>query len=365
MMREQEAAARALIGANPLPKYEVKRGITPRQLAKSRSRVGFATPAKGDEDPALAKYHKMIKMGVPAAAAANTARREGVSETLVAKLLGNDDAAAAAATAAPAATPGPDKLEPYRKMLLMGVPPPAVQLRMAKEGLGDADVRAVLGDAAAGAQKGKAKAQQTPAQRKTKQLHWTKLDDGVDVRATVWAGGSPAGGGASTKGSPAQIGDEDLALLEEIFAAKPPAALAKKKPAAAAASKTAGAADDDDDATLKKVSLVEDARRAANVAIGLEYFSRQYSSPRGSFLRRIAATPRRRRGLVRGEQVPRLRREFAAGSRRRCDVGSSAENTSRRRRGGDVNTPWRTSRGDAVDIWSRETPRSRPRARGS
>ena len=68
---EQERAARKLLGANsPLPRYDVRRGVTPRQC---RGRVAFETPAAAapdaGDDP-LAKYRKMIKMGVPPSTAA-------------------------------------------------------------------------------------------------------------------------------------------------------------------------------------------------------------------------------------------------------------------------------------------------------
>ena len=68
---EQERAARKLLGANsPLPRYDVRRGVTPRQC---RGRVAFETPAAAapdaGEDP-LAKYRKMVKMGVPPSTAA-------------------------------------------------------------------------------------------------------------------------------------------------------------------------------------------------------------------------------------------------------------------------------------------------------
>ena len=68
---EQERAARKLLGANsPLPRYDVRRGVTPRQC---RGRVAFETPAAAapdaGDDP-LAKYRKMVKMGVPPSTAA-------------------------------------------------------------------------------------------------------------------------------------------------------------------------------------------------------------------------------------------------------------------------------------------------------
>ena len=66
-----ERAARKLLGANsPLPRYDVRRGVTPRQC---RGRVAFETPAAAapdaGDDP-LAKYRKMVKMGVPPSTAA-------------------------------------------------------------------------------------------------------------------------------------------------------------------------------------------------------------------------------------------------------------------------------------------------------
>ena len=160
-------------------------------------------------------------------------------------------------------------------MLRMRVPPGAVGDRMRREGRSEADVAAVCGAAAppappATAAKAPAR---TPAPRKTKQLHWTKLDASVDVGATVWGAASPA-----------DEADDDLALLEEIFASKPPPAKARAADRAAGAG--GGAAEP---ASLKKVSLLEDSRRAANVAIGLEYFSRQYRGDDDALCRAVAS----------------------------------------------------------------------------
>ena len=84
--------------------------------------------------------------------------------------------------------------------------------------------------------------------------------------------------------SPADEADDDLALLEEIFASKPPPAKARAADRAAGAG--GGAAEP---ASLKKVSLLEDSRRAANVAIGLEYFSRQYRGDDDALCRAVAS----------------------------------------------------------------------------
>ena len=84
------------------------------------------------------------------------------------------------------------------------------------------------------------------------------------------------------RASPADEADDDLALLEGIFASKPPPAKARAADRAAGA----GAAEP---ASLKKVSLLEDSRRAANVAIGLEYFSRQYRGDDDALCRAVAS----------------------------------------------------------------------------
>jgi len=270
---EQERAARKLLGANsPLPRYDVRRGVTPRQY---RSRVAFETPAAPEPEPEpeaddpLTKYRKMIKMGVPPSAAAAAARRDGVADALAGTL----DPAAAAPSAATAATADAAVLEPYRKMLRMRVPPCAVGDRMRREKRSEADVAAVLGAKAEPRKPATKLPARTPAPRKTKQLHWTKLDASVDVGATVW--------GAAA--SPTPEADDDLALLEEIFASKPPRAKTVRK----ANDKTA--TDPAEAASLKKVSLLEDSRRAANVAIGLEYFSRQYRGDDDALCRAVAS----------------------------------------------------------------------------
>ena len=272
---EQERAVRKLLGANsPLPRYDVRRGVTPRQC---RSRVAFETPAAPEPEPEpeaddpLTKYRKMIKMGVPPSAAAAAARRDGVADALAGTL----DPAAAAPPAAPpaAATADAAVLEPYRKMLRMRVPPCAVGDRMRREKRSEADVAAVLGAKAEPPKPAAKLPARTPAPRKTKQLHWTKLDASVDVGATVW--------GAAA--SPTPEADDGLALLEEIFASKPPRAKTVRK----ANDKTA--ADPAEAVSLKKVSLLEDSRRAANVAIGLEYFSRQYRGDDDALCRAVAS----------------------------------------------------------------------------
>ena len=94
-----------------------------------------------------------------------------------------------------------------------------------------------------------------------KQIEMRVLGCGWDKYETRWS---------SNKNAKIGTVEHLTTLLEEIFASKPPPAKARAADRAAAGAGTA------EPASLKKVSLLEDSRRAANVAIGLEYFSRQY-----------------------------------------------------------------------------------------
>ena len=293
---EQERAARKLLGANsPLPRYDVRRGVTPRQC---RGRVAFETPAAAAPDAGDARgqvpqdgqdgraaqhgrgaprprgnLHFAARLSPVESRARAAARRDGVADALASTL--DPGAAAAAAPAAPAPAPAADAaaLEPYRKMLRMRVPPGAVGDRMRREGRSRPTSRPCAAPPRRPPPATAAKAPRgTPAPRKAKQLHWTKLDASVDVGATVWGAASPA-----------DEADDDLALLEEIFASKPPPAKAR------AADRAAGAGAGAEPASLKKVSLLEDSRRAANVAIGLEYFSRQYRGDDDALCRAVAS----------------------------------------------------------------------------
>ncbi|KAJ1461461.1 hypothetical protein M885DRAFT_584882 [Pelagophyceae sp. CCMP2097] len=253
-----------------------------------------APPAVDGDEAALAKYRKMLAVGVPFPAAVAAAERDKVEPRLIALLCGGADSP----PPPPAAAVDDDVVKPYKKMLAMGVPPAAVREKMAREGRSVAEIGAVVGDDKAPAE---AKARGAPTPRRVKSLHWEKLEG--DVSTTVWA--SPSGLASppsARKPAPRSrasldFGDaplvcaDDLALLEEIFATAQPKKTLAKTPKKRSKSRGSDADDSsgDDGETLKKVSILQDARRAANVAIGLSYFSRRFGDEDQAVCRAVVA----------------------------------------------------------------------------
>ncbi|KAH8053722.1 hypothetical protein JL722_9196 [Aureococcus anophagefferens] len=224
----------AAVGARA--RFCIKRLETPRVARQSS--VSFRTPAgkrsPAAADDALAPYLKMLKMGTGTLAAVQRAREDGkLDAAQIAALEAADVSGPAPSTpAAPPETPAADELGKYRRMLKMHVPAAA------------------------------------------------PLDEAVKVEDTVWAEDAAAD----------LVGLDDLALLEEIFATKAAAPLAKKTARKAARAGPSGSLDgDDDDDTVKKVSLVEDSRRSANVAIGLTYFARKYGDDDDALCRAVVS----------------------------------------------------------------------------
>lgn len=281
---KHELEARAAVGA-PVPRFCIKRLETPRVARQSS--VSFRTPAgkrsPAAADDALAPYLKMLKMGTGTLAAVQRAREDGkLDAAQIAALEAADVSGPAPSTpAAPPETPAADELGKYRRMLKMHVPAAAVKNNMTKDGCSPGDFAAIFGDDASPAPDAAATARKAAATpRRLKTCHFKPLDEAVKVEDTVWAEDAAAD----------LVGLDDLALLEEIFATKAAAPLAKKTARKAARAGPSGSLDgDDDDDTVKKVSLVEDSRRSANVAIGLTYFARKYGDDDDALCRAVVS----------------------------------------------------------------------------
>ena len=281
---KHELEARAAVGA-PVPRFCIKRLETPRVARQSS--VSFRTPAgkrsPAAADDALAPYLKMLKMGTGMLAAVQRAREDGkLDAAQIAALEAADVSGPAPSTpAAPPETPAADELGKYRRMLKMHVPAAAVKNNMTKDGCSPGDFAAIFGDDASPAPDAAATARKAAATpRRLKTCHFKPLDEAVKVEDTVWAEDAAAD----------LVGLDDLALLEEIFATKAAAPLAKKTARKAARAGPSGSLDgDDDDDTVKKVSLVEDSRRSANVAIGLTYFARKYGDDDDALCRAVVS----------------------------------------------------------------------------
>ncbi|KAJ8610708.1 hypothetical protein CTAYLR_005675 [Chrysophaeum taylorii] len=218
----------------------------------------------------LDKYRRMLSVGVPEAAVLAAAKRDGVNASA---LCGGseEEEEEEEKKKGPPAEEKKDELAAYRKMVSLGVPAAAVRARMARERRSEAEMDAV----APGGDVPKPKV--TP-KRRVKALHWEKLEeDKIDVSLTVWVEPSELN----------LVEDDDLALLEEMFATVPKA-LKKKKNSESSSS------------SLKKISLLKDARRASNVAIGLTYFSKRFGDDDSATCRAVL-------GLDEWFDAPRLR----------------------------------------------------------
>lgn len=177
----------------------------------------------------------------------------------------------------------PPANQQYLKMLAVGVPVAAVRARMLRDGKTEAEadavakVEGVAAPAVVPKRQSTVKIVENTPQRRVKALYWQKLEESVDVSATVWASpaSSPATEVQQLTSSSGLVEDNDLALLEELFATKP---VSTKKSASV------------EETSLKKISLIEDCRRASNVAIGLRYFCRNSSGKDDASICRAAAS---------------------------------------------------------------------------
>ena len=120
----------------------------------SRLEATVSAPALSAEDEAAArKYRGMLKAGVPAPAVQHKMAKDGVAANVAAAVLAPEATSTAAAAAPAAAAPPGNSLSPeeeaqagkYRGMLKAGVPNQAVRNKMSSEGLAAKLIEAVCG----------------------------------------------------------------------------------------------------------------------------------------------------------------------------------------------------------------------------
>ncbi|KAH8064984.1 hypothetical protein JL722_1875 [Aureococcus anophagefferens] len=174
-----------------------------------------------DDNETVAKFKKMLKMGIPAAAVEAKMKAERCSKADIdAALRGGAGGAAAAAPAPPAAPADDDAaaLAPYLKMRKFGVTVEGVLSKMAAD---DVDAGVVERFRAAHG-RGRRRRRATIA------LHWEKMDGAANAENSVWAtpaSKAPEDGGLDdddddAPGDHAALDHEDVAMLNDIFAAK-------------------------------------------------------------------------------------------------------------------------------------------------
>ncbi|KAH8091169.1 hypothetical protein JL720_6054 [Aureococcus anophagefferens] len=254
-------------------------------LSRGGSGAGAAPAARArhalppsDDNETVAKFKKMLKMGIPAAAVEAKMKAERCSKADIdAALRGGAGGAAAAAPAPPAAPADDDAaaLAPYLKMRKFGVTVEGVLSKMAADDV-DAGVverfRAANGRGAAGASPDKhspAAAGKRKQRRATIALHWEKMDGAANAENSVWAtpaSKAPEDGGLDdddddAPGDHAALDHEDVAMLNDIFAAKESQVdVTQRRPRAASA----------------KASTLVDGKRAQNMTIALSKFKRAF-----------------------------------------------------------------------------------------
>jgi len=239
-------------------------------LFSDKSTAPTATPAppapalSPEDEAALTKYRKMLKMNVPPPAVEHKMRNENVSPHVI-ELLFPDSKPPAVPAAPPTLTKQEEEqVTKYQKMLKLNVPPPAVEHKMRKEGVSDAVILAVLPKADGAAP---TTAKKEPASKKSGRtsgtagvalmnLHWTPLTEDA-VKNSVWGKVSKAvGATVSTAEKHA-----DVLGLEELFHKK----TGKKNDTSAKAA-------EQPNKKAKKMAGLIDLTRANNVAIGLKAF---------------------------------------------------------------------------------------------
>mmetsp|Transcript_26252 Transcript_26252/g.33066 ORF Transcript_26252/g.33066 Transcript_26252/m.33066 type:complete len:649 (+) Transcript_26252:22-1968(+) len=267
VLDEQDAARRA-IGAPPL-------------LNKNNSRVRVPrnenpTPQKLSQTDPLAKYKKMIQVGIPPHGAMAAARKDGISSELCAQLCPVKEE-----TRHESNQTLKKDLSAYKKMLALGVQSAAVRARMLRDGLSEKDADLIC-PIVTEQNTSSTTSREKKSQPKVKALHWQKLEE-EKLDNTVWAMSPPITNRrksyTDTSPSGTVCDDDDLALLEELFASAPPPTTVTSS----SSQSKEGAA------SLKKISLLTDSRRSANVAIGLTYFGRRYGDDDSAVCRAVYA----------------------------------------------------------------------------
>ena len=261
---------------------------TKASLVKNEVPAHLPAKANLEEDPRLGAFARMRKMGVPAVAIEHRMKTAGLSADDIAQVLDNDDDNNTPATQEetpvekkkkkPVSIAEDPVLGAYAKMLKFGVGIDSVLQKMEVEDVPKEAIHRfkVANNVASAADDPDDTSGDVAAEpddtsgattnNKTMALHWEKMGKSAAVEKSVWKGDD----------SRVELDNEDVAVLEDIFAARP--SVMKK-----------GDDDDDDfddvegsenkdrksEKTPKKVSLL-DKKRTQNVTIALSKFRRRF-----------------------------------------------------------------------------------------
>ena len=176
------------------------------------------------EQAAAQTYKKMLKMCIPKEAVAHKMKKDGVDSKIIAFVLG---VPAASKNAASSLTANEESTAAtYRKMLKMSIPKEAVRHKMNKEGVSEKIIAAVLGDNKTKVP-GKAATQKKRGGFKAG-FHWSPIADDVSIAGSVWSKTKTASETGAKQTGPAI----DISKHVELFQKKPDKELEKKKKAA-------------------------------------------------------------------------------------------------------------------------------------
>jgi hypothetical protein len=165
----------------------------------------------------------MLKMGIPPPAVKHKMAKDGVDPAILDMDPTKPPPMAEAVSAGPAIQDDP-KYQPYFKMLKMGIPPPAVKHKMAKDGVDPAilDMDPTQPPTGSHSGPGGGGADASPQKpkrprRQTKKLHWDALPEDRLHANTIWAsetgGIGEDGDGPDTMG----FGVDMMSEMESLF----------------------------------------------------------------------------------------------------------------------------------------------------